>query len=103
MNIGIWVLVILLVIGIFSTQRSVRRSRSEAERYFAIRVSAFCWVLGFAFLVALIFLPNRPRILLMLPLFFTVVGLGKLWRNGRARLRSAEQTVDPLERAKPLN
>src|SRR4029434_10738097 len=36
-------LVLVLIVGIFSTHRSVRRSRSEAERYFALRLAIFSW------------------------------------------------------------
>ena len=98
-----WLLVLVLIVAIFSTQRSVRRSRSEAERFFAMRLALFSWLGGFAFLVALIFLPNKQRVLLMIPLFLGAVTIAKLWRDGRARIRREHQERDRLDRMKRIN
>jgi hypothetical protein len=103
MNFGTWLLVIVLIVAIFSTRRSVRRSRSDAERFFAVRLALFSWVGGFAFLVALIFLPNKQRVLLMIPLFFAAVTVAKLWRDGRARIRREHEERDRLDRMKRIN
>ena len=103
MNLGAWLLVILLLVALFSTQRSVRRSRSAEERFFAIRMSAVCWIAGFVFLVALLFLPNKQRVLLMLPLFLAAVTLAGVWRKGRARLRREHELRDNFGRAKRVN
>ena len=103
MKIATWLLLFLLIFGIFSTQRTVRRSRSEEERFFAIRISAFTWLVGLIFLLALIFLPNRQRVLLMIPIFFTAVSLGKLWRNGRARIERERVEREQLGRMKRIN
>jgi len=103
MKFAIWLLVLVLIIGIFSTHRSVRRSRSEAERVFAIRLALFSWLAGFVFFVALMFLPNKQRVLLMIPIFLVAVSVAKLWRDGRARLRREHEERDRFERMKRVN
>jgi hypothetical protein len=103
MKFATWLLVLVLIIGIFSTQRSVRRSRSEAERVFSIRLALFSWLAGFVFLIALLFLPNKQRVLLMIPIFLVAVTVAKLWRDGRARLRREHEERDRFERMKRIN
>ena len=103
MKILTWLLAIGLIVAVFGTQRSVRRSRSDAERFFAMRVAIFSWVAGFAFLVALLFLPNKQRVLLMIPLFVLSVTVAKLWRTGRARLQREAQERGNLDRMKRVN
>jgi L-asparagine transporter-like permease len=103
MKMATWLLVLVLIFAVFSTQRSVRRSRSEAERFFTIRISAFSWLVGFIFVFALLFLPNKQRLLLLIPIFFTAVSLGKLWRSGRARVQREQRERDALERMKRIN
>ena len=98
-----WLLALALIVAVFGTHRSVRRSRSEAERFFAMRVALFSWIAGFAFLIALIFLPNKQRVLLMIPLFVLIVTVAKLWRTGRARLRREEEERSSLDRMKRVN
>ena len=92
-----------LIVCVFGTHRSVRRSRSGAERFFAMRLAIFSWVAGFAFLVALLFLPNKQRVLLMIPIFLLSVTIAKLWRTGRARLRREEAKRGSFERMKRVN
>jgi hypothetical protein len=103
MKLATWLLVLVLIIGIFSTRRSVRRSRSEAERVFAVRLALFSWLAGFVFLIALLFLPNKQRVLLMIPIFLVGVSVAKLWRDGRARLRREHEERGRFERMKRIN
>jgi hypothetical protein len=104
LKIQIYLLLALLIFGIFSTHRSVRKSQSQEERFFAIRVSAFTWLLGIVLLVAFIFLPNLgQRLVFLLPVFVIVVTLAKFWKNGRARLRRQQQERTDLEQMKRVN
>jgi len=96
-------LLFLLIYGVFTTHFSVKRSRSPKERFFAIRTAAFSWMVGFLFLFAFLFLPNKQRVLMMLPAFFVAVTLTKVWRNSRARLRREDQERIDLERMKRVN
>jgi hypothetical protein len=103
MRFATWLLVLVLIVGVFSTHRSVRRSRSEAERAFAVRLALFSWVAAFGFFIALMFLPNRQRVLLMIPIFLVVTTVAKLWRNGRSRLRREDEERDRFDRMKRIN
>ena len=98
-----WLIALVLIVSVFGTHRSVRRSRSDGERFFAMRLALFSWVAGFAFLVALIFLPNKQRVLMMIPLFVLIVTVAKLWRTGRARHRREEEERGSLDRMKRVN
>jgi len=95
-------LLILAVLGyiVWRTHRAVRRSTTAQEKALAIRGAAAFWVMGFAFIAALVFLPNRARAFLMLPAFFLAVALGKSWRDTRARLRREKRSEIDLERMK---
>ena len=53
--------------------------------------------------VALVFLPNKQRVLLAIPMFVVAVTLAKLWRTGRARLRREEEERGSIDRMKRVN
>jgi Na+/H+ antiporter NhaD/arsenite permease-like protein len=93
----------VLIYAVLSTHLTVRRSQSEKERAFAIRISAFSWLVGFLLLLAFLFLPNKQRVLMLLPVFFAAVTLAKFWRNSRERLRREQQARVDLERMKRVN
>lgn len=95
-------LLLLAVLGyiVWRTSRAVRQSTTAREKTLAIRAAAVFWMMGFVFLAALIFLPNRARVFLMLPVFFFAVAVGKGWRNTRERLRREKRARVDLERMK---
>ena len=103
MRIVTYLLLALLLFGVFRTHRSVRRSVTAVERGMAIRVSAFAWLMGFIFLIALIFLPNKQRVIMMLPAFIFAVAFAKFWRDKRARIRRENAERVNLERMKRVN
>ena len=103
MKIAIYLLLAILLFGVFRTHRSVRRSASAEERAIAIRVSAFAWLVGFIFLIAFLFLPGKQRVILMLPAFIFAVAFAKFWRDKRARLRRASEEQTRLDRMKRVN
>ena len=103
MKIVTYLLLALLLFGVFRTHRSVRRSVTAVERGMAIRVSAFAWLMGFIFLIALIFLPNKQRVIMMLPAFIFAVAFAKFWRDKRARMRRENAERVNLERMKRVN
>src|SRR5678815_4107420 len=104
LKIQIYLLLALLIYGIFSTHRSVRRSESAEERFFTIRVTAFSWLLGIVLFAAFLFLPNLgQRIVFLMPVFVIAVTLAKFWKNGRARLRREHQEREALDRMKRAN
>lgn len=103
MKFAIFLLLAVLVFGVFRTHLSVRRSVSAEERGIAIRVSTFTWLVGFLFLLAFAFLPNKQRVILMLPAFLFAVGFAKFWRDKRARLRREGEEQARLDRMKRVN
>ena len=103
MRIVTYLLLALLLFGVFRTHRSVRRIVTAEERGMAIRVSAFAWLMGFIFLIALIFLPNKQRVIMMLPAFIFAVAFAKFWRDKRARMRRENAERVNLERMKRVN
>ena len=87
MKILTFLLLAVLIFGVFGTHRSVRRAETPQERTLAIRVAAVGWLFGFLFLLGLFFLPNKLRVVMLLPAFFLGVSIAKAWRDSRARLR----------------
>lgn len=103
MKFAIFLLLAILIFGVFRTHLSVRRSVSAEERAIAIRVSAFTWLVGFLFLLAFAFLPNKQRVILLLPAFLFAVSFAKFWRDKRARLRREGAEQARLDRMKRVN
>lgn len=103
MKIVTILLLAIFLFGVFRTHRSVRRSVTPEERGMTIRVSAFAWVAGFLFLMAFIFLPNKQRILMLLPGFIFAVAFARFWRDKRSRLRRERDESANLERMKRVN
>ncbi len=103
MKLEIYFMLALLIFGIFKTQRTVRQSQSAQERFFAIRASAFTWLVGILLISAFLLLPGRVRLLFLIPAFITVVSLVKFWRNARLRLRQEQQERGDLDRMKRVN
>lgn len=103
MKFEIYLLLALLVFGIWKTNRSVQRSQTVEERAFTVRTSIFSWFVGFLLLTAILFLPFRALILLLLPVGFGVITMAKFLRDARMRLRREQQERVNLERMKRAN
>ncbi len=104
MKIATYLLLALLIFGIFKTQRTVRQSQGAQERFFAIRASALTWLVAIVLLGTFLFLPGtRQRVLFLIPAFMVVVTIAKLWQNARARFRRERQERVDLERMKRVN
>ena len=103
MKIATYLLLAILLFGVFRTHRSVRRSVTAEERGMTIRVSAFAWLVGFLFLFAFLFLPNKQRVIMLLPGFLFAVAFAKFWRDKRARLRRENDERVNLERMKRVH
>jgi len=103
MKIAIYLILAVLLFGVIRTHLSVRRSATPAERGMAIRVSAFAWLAGFLFLLAFVFLPNKQRVILLVPGFIFAVCFAKFWRDKRAEIRRENHERANLERMKRVN
>jgi hypothetical protein len=53
--------------------------------------------------MALLFLPNKARILLMIPVFFGSIAIARFFRDTRARMRREAEGRMDLERMKRVN
>jgi len=98
-----YLILALLIFGIWKTNRSVRRSQTMQERSFTMRASIFAWFVGFLLLAAVLFLPFRALMLLLLPVGFGVLSITKFLRDARTRLRQEQQGRVDLERMKRVN
>lgn len=103
MKFAIYLLLVFLIIGIFKTHRSVSKSQSQEERFFAIRASVFTWLIGIGLLTAFLAMPMPQRVLFLLPASMAVMGLARFWRSGRTRLRREQQERVDLDRMKRVN
>ena len=103
MKFETYLLLGVILFGVWKTNRSVRRSQTAQERYFVVRSSVFMWFVGILLIAGLLFLPNKVRVLLLVPVFFGVVSLTKFLRDARARLRRQTQDRVDLERMKRAN
>ena len=81
----------------------MQRSQTAQERFFAMRTSIFSWFVVFLLVAAFLFLPNRARILLLLPVVLGGIGVARFFRDARARLRRGNQERVDIERMKRVN
>jgi Na+/H+ antiporter NhaD/arsenite permease-like protein len=79
------------------------KSQSEEERSVAIRFTIFSWVLAFIFVTAALFLPNKGRVILLLPLFLIGATLARWWQNTRDRIRRKNAMDTNFGRARRIN
>ncbi len=90
--------------GAISVRRFLARYPSRSQRSWWVRVSIFS-AFALLLLVTLILpLPNKQRLLAIVPAFFLVAIAGRVFRAGRARIREEEAARKPdIERMKRLN
>jgi hypothetical protein len=79
------------------------KKQSVAERAFAVRFTIFSWVVAFIFIAAVLFLPNKGRIVLLVPVFVVGVTLAKWWQTSRERLRREAEVDTNFARARRIN
>ena len=103
MKFETYLLLGVLLFGVWKTSRSVQRCQTPRERFFAMRASIFTWLVGFLLLVAFLFLPNRARVLLILPVFIGAVSVARLLRDARNRLRRESEARVDFERMKRVH
>lgn len=103
MKIILFILLAVLVFGLVRTRWNARGVVSAEERGIAIRLGSAAWLLGFAFAAGFLFLPNKERVLLLIPAFVVAVSLAKFWRDKRNRLRHESAEATRIERMKRVN
>jgi hypothetical protein len=80
-----------------------RPAAGPQERFFNIRSWAFTGLVCVLFALAFIVLPNKGRVLLVVPVFLAGMSLNKWMRKTRLRLREEEAERTSFERAKRVN
>jgi len=100
MKFVLCIVLIGIIFGTMRTQRQLRQSRNEQERAFIIRTVSAGVLFTIVFIALLLFIPNKARVLLLLPAFVVGMSLVKAWHHARMRLRrQASDRVD-FERMK---
>jgi L-asparagine transporter-like permease len=94
------IVLIAIIFGAVRTQRQVRQSRDVRERTFVIRTAAATALFVIVFVALLLFLPNKARVLVLLPAFCVAVSLAKAWHISRMRLRREAAARVDFERMK---
>jgi len=98
-----YLLLSIVLFGVWKTHRSVQRSATAQERYFTMRASIFSWFVGFVLLAVLLFLPFRVLVLLLVPVVFGGLTVVKFLRDARERLRRENQERVDIDRMKRVN
>jgi len=98
-----YLLLALVLFGVWKTHRSVQRSQTAQERYFTMRASIFSWLVGFVVLAGVLFLPFRVLVLLLVPVAFGGLSVVKFLRDARERLRRENEERVDIDRMKRVN
>ncbi len=79
------------------------RKTAARETSVLFRMAMFSWVLGLVFLAAFLFLPNKQRLLILVPASFAAVMVAKVWKSAQLRARQADQGRVDFERMKRVS
>ncbi len=102
-RIVIFLLLAVLLYGLVRAQWRGRGKVSAQERSVSIRLGAVAWLLGFVFLAAFLFLPNKQAVLMLLPVGVFALGYAKFWQDKTARLRREHDERGRVETMKRVN
>jgi uncharacterized membrane protein len=97
------IILIGIIFGTMRAQRQLRQSRNEQERAFLIRTISAVVLFTIVFTALLLFLPNKARVLLLLPAFVVGLSMVKAWHQARIRLRRKASGQIDFERMKRAN
>jgi hypothetical protein len=89
--------------GAFFLRRLLPQYATAIQRSWLVRVSlfAFCGLLLLG--LVLVPLPNKHRLVALVPIFFLVTAFIRVFKSGKARVRSGEASSPDLERMKRMN
>lgn len=73
------------------------------QRSWLVRLSLFSLVGLLLTGLALVPLPNKHRLVALVPIFFLVTALIRVYKSGKARVGSAKASTPDVERMKRLN
>jgi uncharacterized membrane protein len=99
-----WVLLLIFVAWLcWRTWKSIQRTQDPRERTLAMRGALAFWLIGFLFVLALVFLPNKARVISLIPMFLLAGAVIKAYRNSKAQLRAARQAQVDFDKIKRAN
>jgi hypothetical protein len=89
--------------GAFFLKRLLPRYATAIQRSWLVRVSlfAFCGLILLG--LVLVPLPNKHRLVALVPIFFLVTAFIRVFKSGKRRMGVAEQPQPDLERMKRIN
>lgn len=100
--------IVLVLIGVFfcvlvSVKRFLAKYQSPVQRSWWVRVCIFGFF-GLLFLGILILpLPNKQRLLAIVPAFFLIAVASRVFRAGKARIEKEAAKTPDIEQMKRLN
>jgi hypothetical protein len=89
--------------GAYFLKRLLPQYATAIQRSWLVRVSlfAFCGLLLLG--LVLVPLPNKHRLVALVPIFFLVTAFIRIFKSGRARVGAAGRPSPDLERMKRIN
>ncbi len=104
MPVVVLILAAVLLAGTISVRRVWKRFEGDHQKSWLIRVSLFSFF-GLLFLGVLILpLPNKQRLLAIVPAFFLIAVASRVFKSAKARVQKSHPAREPdVERLKRLN
>ncbi len=89
--------------GAFFLRRLLPQYATAIQRSWLVRVSlfAFCGLLLLG--LVLVPLPNKHRLVALVPIFFLITAFVRIFKSGKARVRAGEHSAPDVERMKRMN
>ena len=93
----------LSLVSTFVLRRALPLYATAIQRSWLVRLSlfAFCGLLLLG--LVLVPLPNKHRLVALVPIFFLIVAFIRVFKSGKARVRSAGRSSPDLDRMKRAN
>jgi hypothetical protein len=93
-------LALAFLAGAYFLKRLLPQYATAIQRSWLVRVSLFacCGLLLLA--LVLVPLPNKHRLVALVPIFFLVTAFIRIFKSGKARVGAGERTPPDLERTK---
>ena len=96
-------LAIAFLAGAYLLKRVLPQYATAIQRSWLVRVSLFacCGLLLLG--LVLVPLPNKHRLVALVPIFFLVTAFIRIFKSGKARVGSSERAPQDLDRMKRMN
>ena len=100
MFLFVLILALAFLVGAYFLKRLLPQYATAIQRSWLVRVSLFacCGLLLLG--VVLVPLPNKHRLVALVPIFFLVTAFIRIFKSGKARVGSSGRTAQDLDRIK---